>query len=220
MSCFIGAGAGRFSRKSPNPSGRKKSGGVVLERERPSSWGDCFTFDASPWNPTPRGWPRRGAMIFLSARYSMTVLMRLAQFCHGKSRELGGWAAAVHEKLALALRRLNEVLNDFEHGADPRVGRGVVFHHRGVCLTSGAIVEPEVHFYRHVLLGTRNGGAPRVKRGAKIASHAVVLGPVTIGSRAVVAPGAVVISDVPDGKVAAGVPGKIVADVTPENYEF
>ena len=86
--------------------------------------------------------------------------------------------------------------------------------------TSETEIERGVHVYRNVTFGIRNGGSPRIRRDAKIASHAIVLGPVTVGEKAIVAPGAVVIRDVPAGMVVGGVPANVIGDVTDQNYDF
>jgi acetyltransferase-like isoleucine patch superfamily enzyme len=52
-----------------------------------------------------------------------------------------------------------------------------------------------------------------VKRGASIASGAVILCGITIGEGAMVGAGAVVTRDVPDYGLAYGVPGRLVGDV-------
>lgn len=186
----------------------------------PVSFKDCFTFDESELNPTPRGVFRKAVMLYLGPRYSMTTLMRLSQYYYVKSAAKGSILHRFYGLFASYLRRKNIIWNDFEHGVNPRIAPGIVLHHTGVCITSKTIIETEVHLYRNVTFGEKNGGAPHIKRGAKIASHSVVLGPVVVGERAIVAPGAVVISDVPDGKIAAGVPAKIIGDVTNDNYHF
>ena len=111
-------------------------------------------------------------------------------------------------------------MNDFEHSANPKIAKGIIFHHSGVTITSETVIETGVHIYRNVTFGTKNGKAPYIKKDAKIASHSIVLGPITVGEKAMVAPGAVVIKDVPDRKITAGVPAKIIGDVTEKNYSF
>ena len=89
-----------------------------------------------------------------------------------------------------------------------------------MCITSDTILEEGVHVYRNVTFGSKNGKAPHVKKFAKIASHSIILGGVTIGERSIVAPGSVVVKDVPDGKIVAGIPAKVIKDVTDDNYQF
>lgn len=59
----------------------------------------------------------------------------------------------------------------------------------------------------------REGGDIIVKRGAWVASHAVVLGPCVIGEHAVVAAGAVVTKDVESYTLVAGVPAKVIRNI-------
>lgn len=122
--------------------------------------------------------------------------------------------------LSLVLRRANEVLNSFEHGANPHIAAGVVFHHTGVCITSDTMIEGDVHIYRNVTFGRKDSGSPYIKKGARICSHSIVLGNVVVGEKAIVAPGAVVVKDVPAGKIAAGVPARIIGDVTEKQITF
>jgi UDP-2-acetamido-3-amino-2,3-dideoxy-glucuronate N-acetyltransferase len=51
----------------------------------------------------------------------------------------------------------------------------------------------------------------RVEHSASIGSGAVVLGGITIGSRALVGAGAVVTRDVAPGETVAGVPARVLA---------
>lgn len=50
----------------------------------------------------------------------------------------------------------------------------------------------------------------RIKKGAWLGLHSIVLGGVTIGEGAVIAAGAVVTKDVPDFALAGGVPAKVL----------
>jgi serine acetyltransferase len=183
------------------------------ERTYAVSFAECFVFDISELNPEPLGWFRKIITLFLDSRYSMTVLMRLSQYYFRKDSHFA-------RRLAGVLKRLNQVMNNFEHGADPIIYPGIVLHHTGVCITSASVVESGVHFYRNTTLGGKNGGAPYVKKNAKIASHSILIGAVIIGEGAIVAPGAVVVKNVPDYKIAAGVPAIIIGDVTSDNYNF
>jgi acetyltransferase-like isoleucine patch superfamily enzyme len=60
------------------------------------------------------------------------------------------------------------------------------------------------------------GGDIVIKKGAWIASHAVVLGPCVIGEHAVVAAGAVVNRDVPAWTMVGGVPAKFIRKIGPK----
>ena len=186
----------------------------------PTSLRECFSFDESALNPTPKGAWRKLLTLSLDSRYSMTTLMRLSQYFYVRATSRRGLSKRVYSVLASYLRRKNAIVNHFEHGANPAIARGVVFHHPGVCITSDTVIETGVHIYRNVTFGGKDGGAPHIRNHAKIASHAIVVGPVIVGERSIVGAGAVVVEDVPDGKIVAGVPAKIIGDVTETNYAF
>lgn len=191
-----------------------------MMRMYPNSLRECFNFDETDLNPTPKGFLRKIVGIYLNTRWSMTVLMRLSQYFHIKSEKCKGTKRTFYIYLSAYLRRKNQILNNFEHGANPKIAKGIVLHHPGVTITSETVIETGVHIYKRVTFGTKNKKAPYIKKDAKIASHSIVLGPVTVGEKAIVAPGAVVVKDVPDRKIAAGVPAKIIGKTTEENYSF
>lgn len=197
----------------------EKNRGYDFDVHATSFW-HCFTVDEHVLNKIPRTRIGQLVMLFLRARYSMPVLMRLTQYYYRKSKRGGIFLAKIYWFFSAYFRRMNQVLNLFDHGYEPKIGPGVVFHHAGVCITSNTVIEPGVHIYRNVTFGNKDLGAPVIKSEAKIGSHAVVLGGVTVGRRAIVAPGSVVIKDVPDGMIAAGVPSKIIGEVTDDNYNF
>ena len=182
----------------------------------PHSFRNCFSFDEHPLNPVPKGIFRKAIALWLYPRYSMSVYMRLAQYFYCK-RTKGG---SLFVFLAHYFRRKNEVNNNFEVNLSDNIGPGVIFHHMGVTITAGTVLEGGVHVYRNVTLGARNGGAPYVKKGAKLCSHSVILGGVIVGENSIVAPGAVLIDDVGDGMIAAGVPAKIIGKASHSQYNF
>lgn len=185
------------------------------------SFRECFYMDESELNPIPKGITGKLVALFLSARYSMSALMRLSQYYHLKSINVKNrLRKKVYNMMAFFLRRANQVSNHFEHGANPNVAAGVVFHHCGVCIASGTVIESGVHIFRDVTFGTKNNSAPHVKKEAFIGSHSVLLGKVVIGERAIVAPGAVVVKDVSSRKIAAGVPAKIIGEATDDKRKF
>lgn len=182
---------------------------------------ECFTLDEADINPIPKGITGKIIALFLSARYSMPVLMRLSQYYYLKSINVSNKIRKkAYNMLAYFLRRVNQVNNHFEHGVNPQIAAGVVFHHCGVCISSYTVIESGVHIYRNVTFGAKDGYAPHIKKEAKIGSHSVILGKVTVGERAIIAPGAVVVRDVPSQKIAAGVPAKIIGDTNDEKYNF
>jgi len=176
----------------------------------------CFNFDEHPLNPVPKGIARKIFRLWFYPRYSMPVYMRLAQYFY-RRKTFGG---KLFVFLAHYFRRRNEVRNNFEVNFNNAIAPGVVFHHTGVTITAGTILETGVHVYNNVTLGSRNGGAPHVKKGAKLGSHSVILGGITVGENSIVAPGAVLITDVDDGMIAAGVPARIIGKATESQYNF
>ncbi len=54
------------------------------------------------------------------------------------------------------LRRKNGIMNDFEHSANPKIAKGIIFHHSGVTITSETVIETGVHIYRNVTFGAKN----------------------------------------------------------------
>ena len=54
------------------------------------------------------------------------------------------------------------------------------------------------------------GGQPRLGDDVTIGAGACVLGPITVGDRAVVAANAVVLEDVPADSLVAGIPARII----------
>lgn len=192
---------------------------IEQNRTEPNSFKECFYFDEHEINPIPKGWLKKFISILLSSRYSMPVYMRLSQYFWLQGQNTANSITKrLYSYISAYLRQKNQIFNNFEHGANPKIAAGVVFHHTGVCITSDTIIESGVHIYRNTTFGGKKGGAPYIKKNAKIASHSIVLGQITIGEKAIVAPGAVVVKDVPDYKIAAGVPAKIIGDVTDENY--
>ena len=182
-----------------------------------NSFTACFTTDNHPLNPTPKGIVRKAIALWLYPRYSMSVYMRLQKYFFVKANNRGDSVSKYLEKY---FYHKNVRRNGLEIASESSIAPGVVFHHTIVTISSRAVIEADVHIYRNVLLGSAKGGAPYIKRGAKLCSHSVILGGITVGVEAIVAPGAVVIKDVPDGMIAAGVPARIIGKVTEENYQF
>lgn len=78
----------------------------------------------------------------------------------------------------------------------------------------------QFNIYRNMTFGNKNGEHPLILQAARIASHALVLGPVTIGKNATVAPAVVVIHNVPEGIIAAGVRAKIIGQAMDAKLKF
>ena len=146
----------------------------------------------------------------------MSVLLRLSQHFAEKSKK----GSRVSRFVAQLCRRFNVILNTFDHPTDVQVAAGVVFHHPGVIIASGTIIEPLVHIYGNVTFGRKNGKTPHIGEAAKICGHTMIIGGVKVGKRAIVAPGAIVVHDIEARQVVAGVPAKSIGKVDEENYNF
>ncbi|OLR92107.1 serine O-acetyltransferase [Actinokineospora bangkokensis] len=127
------------------------------------------------------------------------------------------WQQAADQRVAAPLlRSLNHVLTgaDFVVGAE--IGPGVrIEHPNGIAIGTRAVVGANAFICQRVTLGERLGENrgheyPVVGDDVFLGAGATVLGPVRIGSGAMVGAAAVVLHDVPAGAVAAGNPARIV----------
>ncbi|SMG02989.1 Serine acetyltransferase [Burkholderia singularis] len=103
-----------------------------------------------------------------------------------------------------------------------RIGKGLfVDHAMGIVIGETAVVEDDVSIWHGVTLGSTFSEAgdrhPKVRRGATLAAHALVLGNIEIGENAVIAAGSVVRQSIPANMVAAGIPAKVIKPVA-ANY--
>lgn len=154
-------------------------------------------------------------------------------------------AARVAEELArqvpdevgkqVAELKLDALYRHRWHGAPDRlrVHETAIVNNALFNMSGGTITIGEYAFFGHdvaVLTGThdveqfgrarqlafpRSGRDVVIGEGVWLASHVLVLGPVTIGAHAVVAGGSLVRSDVPPYAVVAGRPAKIIKMLTP-----
>jgi serine O-acetyltransferase len=76
----------------------------------------------------------------------------------------------------------------------------------------GVVAGARLTLHQNVTLGDRHpyGGQPQLGDGVTIGAGACVLGPITVGDRAVVAANAVVLEDVPADSLVAGIPARVV----------
>ena len=84
---------------------------------------------------------------------------------------------------------------------------------RNVLIHPGVEIGDGCRIGSFVTLGTNarfKNGAPKIGNGVVIESGAKILGPVTIGDRAVIRANSLVLGDVPAGAVAIGVPAKVL----------
>lgn len=87
----------------------------------------------------------------------------------------------------------------------PHDGLGMLMHHETV-IGKNCIILHGTTF------GGKSGkkGAPHICDNVLVGTHAILLGPITIGDNAIIGAGAVVVKDVPANAVVAGNPAKII----------
>jgi serine O-acetyltransferase len=97
--------------------------------------------------------------------------------------------------------------------ARAEIGPGLVLPHPGGIVLGSASIGDNVTIFQNVTLGARSFDAsydlslrPIVHSGVIVGAGAVILGPVTIGERAIVAANSLVLTDVSPGRTAMGVP--------------
>jgi serine O-acetyltransferase len=95
-----------------------------------------------------------------------------------------------------------------------------VLVHPGLCLLHGQVVidgfveiHPGVVISPFVTIGLQPNdiAGPTIEQGARIGTGAKVLGPITVGARAVIGANAVVLDNVPDGVIVIGAPARPVS---------
>lgn len=124
--------------------------------------------------------------------------------------------------------KLSEVFFGIYIGMDAVIGRRFkIEHFGGVIINSRAHIGDNVRVRHGVTIGNavaeRPDEVPVIGDNVDIGAHAVIIGRIHVGDRAVVGANAVVIRDVPADCVAVGVPAKVrpkraapsIADATP-----
>ncbi len=97
---------------------------------------------------------------------------------------------------------------------ETRIGEDLhLVHAWNVLIHPDVVIGDRCKIMHEVTLGTNEPGrrgVPRIGNDVFIAAGAKILGPVTIGDRAVIASNSLVISDVPPGATAIGVPARVL----------
>lgn len=119
--------------------------------------------------------------------------------------------------LARFISHINRFLTGIEIHPGAQIGRRVFIDHgMGVVIGETAVVGDDVLIYQGVVLGgtskEKTKRHPTIEEHVVIGAGAVVLGNITVGSKAKIGSGSVVIKDVPAGATVVGVPGRIVQD--------
>ncbi|MEE4208196.1 MAG: DapH/DapD/GlmU-related protein [Parvularcula sp.] len=126
-----------------------------------------------------------------------------------------GPLAPLTKRWAVLRYRFWSVVTGCDLPLNVEIGGGLIMPH-----PNGIVVHPDARIGKNCLLGQQvtlgvagggKKGAPTLLDGADVSAGAKVLGPVTIGRRALVGANAVVLQDVPDGMVAVGIPARIIS---------
>jgi serine O-acetyltransferase len=168
---------------------------------------DLVFSDAVRYRPTESPtWPGVLKLCFSTPGMTASVLLRAQQ----SAMRRGNF------KVASLLRTIGMVLvsTDFVPGVD--VGPGLLMPHpSGIVMGNGVVIGANVSLGVGVVTGVKKadkvgGEYPVICDGAIILSHAVVAGPLRIGSHAQVGANSLVLSDVADHEIVLGVPAQTV----------
>lgn len=172
------------------------------------SFRDLVFSDLRRYRPNEQGsWLRVLARLPFIPGLIASLIVRAQQCLH----------RAGHAKLAGMLRTVSTLLLSADFGPGMRIGPGFqLVHPIGVNIGYGLTIGADVTFAGGVTAAARDYDATgpqefaTIEDGAIIGAHAVLVGPVRIGRRAVVGANSVVLSDVPDYAVVIGVPARRV----------
>ena len=138
-------------------------------------------------------------------------------FWVGATYRFGEWARALPRPLGLPLRLLHRALRlpwtallHVRLDAD-RIGPGLcLIHPHCIMVARGTVIGRDCLVFHEVTLGTNIGvqRGPVIGNGVDLYVGARVLGPVSVGDRAMVGANCVVTQDVPPGAVVAPAPAR------------
>jgi serine O-acetyltransferase len=137
-------------------------------------------------------------------------------------------SAAAHRAGLLPVARVLYALNIMLFGADlhprARIGPGLVIPHPvGVGVGAGSRIGRDVLLLKGITLGTAGlsvpteDGFPVIGDGCRIMDGAKLLGPIEVGSRALIGANALVMRSIPAGAIVASAPARIVRVEPPED---
>lgn len=148
-------------------------------------------------------------LVLTNSQFSAVAIYRTSHVASRRAPALGRlWA------------RTNYVLHGVDIDPRARIGPGLLLQHpagvvigadveigRGATLMSGVVLGR-----RNVLSGPDKGSYPTIGDDVLLSTHAVLLGPITVGHGSTIGAHALVLTDVPPTSVFVGVPARAVAE--------
>ena len=129
------------------------------------------------------------------------------------------WSHFLYRHQLFLLAKLNAQFWRFSTGIEihpwAQIASGVFIDHgMGVVIGETAVVEEDVVLFHGVTLGgtgkDQGKRHPTVLKGAMVAAHSQILGPITIGRNSKIGAGSIVLQDIPDNATAVGAPARVV----------
>ncbi|MCI2425698.1 serine O-acetyltransferase [Candidatus Acetothermia bacterium] len=119
--------------------------------------------------------------------------------------------------LARLLSHISRFFTGIEIHPGAKIGRRFFIDHgMGVVIGETAEIGDDVLLYQGVVLGgttlEKKKRHPTLGSNVVVGSAAILLGPITIGDRALIGANSVVVKSVPPGATVVGVPGRVVGD--------
>lgn len=176
---------------------------------QPESLRTKLVLDAQVWNVAwsrAASYPRLLRLMLIEPGFQIVLVIRLQEIL---SRV---------PVVGRVLRRIAWYLVDIIFGCyiDPgaEIGGGIYMPHPiGIVIGNEVILGSNVSVLHGVTLGRRGTSTtvgPRVGDNVEINAGAVLLGPISVGTGAIIGANAVVIDDVPPGRIAVGIPARLL----------
>ncbi|KQS67973.1 hypothetical protein ASG39_06475 [Rhizobium sp. Leaf371] len=125
----------------------------------------------------------------------------------------------VRRRLGLLVWRWNVGRSACHINLDSDIAPGLFLPHpTGIVIGSGARIGPGTTIYQSVTIGkTASPQYPVIGAGCVLYPNSLVIGPLTLGDRAIVGAGSVVLKSVPADGVVVGTSAKVLRVGQPEN---